>query len=314
MSFDGTKISDLTSSMQYLISSMIDAGKYMSRAELLSAKPNWLAQTERFSSLFDRIKEDKEAVEKFKNKVLYPMYLRYNIDLNNKLIDDEDKVQDAYIKIKINKNEDFKLKTKPEGIHFFWDPFFLPISEAYSRVLAFETKNKEQNNMHATCILIGLYSVLYHAAFSKEDKEVLKGLNENIKLLVSALDIMVKPAPRSFGGPMDMLKNLMQNMDLEPIEEMMSTITGDSKAKGSLGEVLKRMGKTVEEGGNPLDQISEMMNEFTAQAAASKDAEDVDTEETVVEDKEEVKALETVEEVEEVKEVEEEPHKLIELN
>jgi hypothetical protein len=302
MDFDATKISDLTSSLQYLINSMLNTGKYLSRGELLAGKPSWLSQTERFSSFFERIKENDDLIEGFRNKFALPLYNRYSVNLNSKLIDSENKVQDAYIKIKINNSNDFKLKTEPEGIYLNIDRFFLPISEAYSRVLVFETKNKEQNNLYATCILIGMYSVLYHAALPEEGKESLDGLHKNIELLVSALDILDKPSNQAQGGPMSMLKSFMDNMDLEPIKEMMSSITGDDQANGNLGEVLMRMGKSVENGGNPFDMMSEMIKEASAQAAQKEDEDDVEPEDTV----EDLPALESV--------VEESEEKIVEIS
>ena len=281
MDFDATKISDLTSSLQYLISSMLNTGKYLSRAELLAGKPSWLSQTERFSSFFGRIKDEETLVESFRSKFALPLYRRYSVNLNSKLIDTENKVQDAYIKIKVNNSTEFKLKTEPEGIYFNIDRFFLPVSEAYSRVLTFETKNKEQNNLYATCILIGMYSVLYHAALPEEGKECLEGLHKNIELLVSALDVLDKPTKQNHGGPMSMLKSFMDNMDLEPIKEMMSTITGDDQANGNLGELLTRMGKSVEKGENPFDMMSAMIKEASAQAAQHDDDDDDDDSDAV---------------------------------
>lgn len=274
MDFDATKISDLVSSIQYLINSMLNTGKYLSKAELLAGKPSWLSQTERFSSFFDLIKENEGDVENFRSKFSLPVYNRYSVNLNSKLIDSENKVQDAYIKIKVNNNAEFKLKTEPEGIYFNIDRFFLPVSEAYSRVLTFETKNKDQNNLYATCILIGMYSVLYHTALPEEGKESLEGLHNNIEILVSALDVLDKPANQNQGGPMAMLKNFMENMDLEPIKDMFGSVGGDHQMNGNLGDLLMQMGKNVQDGGNPFEMMTEMVKEVTVKAAEEGDAKD----------------------------------------
>lgn len=306
MDFDATKISDLISSVDYLINSMSNTGKYLSRGELLAGKPSWLGQTERFSSFFDRIKDNSEIIEKFRTRVVLPLYNRYNVNLNSKLIDTDNKVQDTYIKIKINNTNDFKLKTEPEGIYLNIERFFLPVSEAYSRVLAHETKNKDQNNLYATCILIGFYSVLYHSALPDEGKENLEGLYENITLMVSALDVLEKPEPVNNGGPMAMFQNFMKNIDLGQIGEMMSKITNDDTANGNLGDVLKKMGSAVEKGENPFNIMEDIVKEASAHVGKQDDDEDDEPEvvsapsevDTEVEVDDEMPELESIEEEE----------------
>ena len=108
---------------------MIKTGNYISKERIAENKPFWMAQTERFSSLYARINNKLEAMESFRQKVIAPVYETHNANMLSRLVNDEGMVQDDFLKVTLQQSNDFRIKTTPGGVFFQLDKLFIPVTE-----------------------------------------------------------------------------------------------------------------------------------------------------------------------------------------
>ena len=293
MDFSLDRIKNFPSSLSFLIDTVVQSGKYVYQQEVSIDKPLWLTQSEKFSSFFERVKHNEEALDKFKNGVVKPVYLKYELDFNDKIVGDDNKIKDSYLKILDDEDEDFKIKT-PGGLFFKAEKFYLPFSEVYNKVKSL----KKKNSPYPLLLLIGLYSTVYNAVRNQETEDTNMFFRDNIQVLHEGLEgcegIHKKPVQNN---PMDMLQNMMKNFDFSQLSDMMGKVTGDEKASKEFGEVFGKMTESIKKGENPLLSMGEIVKDISSK---------MEEEDKSIPVEEEVKEVKEVKEVEEVKEVVEE--------
>ena len=265
MEFDSSMVKDFRSSLEFLTDACRQTCHHVTRDKIFMEKPSWANQTEKFSSFYDRMKDNEKAVEKFRSKVVVPLYESKYMDIINKIIDEKNVVQDEFIKLPTgsSEGENFTLTNHPDGIYFSISNIFLPISDVYSESLKYAKKNK--NTPFPVKILLGFYCVVFHAVKQQEDKENLDLIAENIKILSESLEVKDQPVQIS-EGPTQMLQNLLGNIDLGQIGEMMGKVTGDEKASKEFGEVFSQMTDVIKNGGNPLEAMGDIIKSASIRA------------------------------------------------
>lgn len=259
MEFNVEQLSSLEGSMKFLIDAMVKTCKYITRERLLENKPFWMVQTEKFSSLFNRIKDKLEAVESFRHKVVAPVYETHNVNLLNRLIDEDGTVQDDFLKVTLQQTNDFRINITPGGVYFQLDKLFLPISEVYTQAVNYSLAHKDENVPYPVQILLGFYSSVYQAVKDKEEAESMDLLKQNIQTLVDGMEVCDQPSTKANKGPVDMLQNMLGNIDMGQIGEMMGKVTGDPQASKEFGEVFGRMTEVIKNGGNPLEAMGDII-------------------------------------------------------
>jgi len=259
MEFQAEQLTTLEGSMQFLINSMIKTCKYITKDRLLENKPFWVVQTEKFSSLFSRIKDKLEAVESFRHKVVAPVYDTHNVNMLNQLIDDSGVVQDDFLKVTLQQTNDFRINVTPGGVYFQLDKLFLPISEVYTQAVNYSLSHKSENVPYPVHILLGFYSTIYQAVKDKEDPESMVMLKQNIQTLLDGMETCDQPATNTKSSPVDMLQSMLGNIDMGQIGEMMGKVTGDPQASKEFGEVFGKMTEVIKGGGNPLDAMGDII-------------------------------------------------------
>ena len=267
MEFDSSMVKDFKNSLDFLTESCKQTCYHITRDKIFMEKPAWANQTEKFSSFYDRIKDNENAIEKFKQKVVIPLYESRYMDIVNKIINDKNIVQDEFIKLTNNNRneneENFTLSNTPEGIYFSISNIFLPVSDVYTESLQYAKKNK--NTPFPIKILLGFYCIIYHAVKETEDQGNLDLISENIKILSDSLEVRDQPVQVS-DGPTQMLQNLLGNIDLGQIGEMMGKVTGDEKASKEFGEVFSQMTDVIKNGGNPLEAMGDIIKNASIRA------------------------------------------------
>lgn len=271
MEFTPEKISSLENSLQFLINAMVKTGQCIVGNRLLESKPFWLAQTERFSSFYSRIQNNVEAVESFRQKVIAPIYETHNVNLLNRLVDDDGVVQDDFLKVPFQQSNDFRIKINPGGVYFQLDKLFLPISEVYTQAVDYSLKHKKENVPYPALILLGFYSTVYHAVKDNEPAESIEMLKKNIDILSDSMESCDQPVKRS-QGPVDVLQNMLGNIDMGQIGEMMGKVTGDPKASKEFGEVFGKMTEVIKQGGNPLEAMGDIIKNASMRAGEESDS------------------------------------------
>ena len=266
MEFNVDQIATLEGSMQFLINTMVKTCKYITRDHLLENKPFWMVQTEKFSSLFNRIKDKLEAVESFRHKVVAPIYETHNVNLLNKLVGDDGIVQDDFLKITLHQTNDFRINITPGGVYFQLDKLFLPISEVYTQAVNYSLTHKNENIPFPVQILLGFYSSIYQAVKDKEEAESMEMLKQNIQTLLEGMEVCDQPPAKVNKGPVDMLQNMLGNIDMGQIGEMMGKVTGDPQASKEFGEVFGKMTEVIKNGGNPLDAMGDIIKSASMRA------------------------------------------------
>ena len=142
-------INSLSSSLNFLMSSMIDAGRHTMRETFGMQKPSWLSQTERFESFFSQLSSEQSAVDNFRDKFVIPLFSANLLQITGKIINDSDIIQDEFIKIK--NDTQLRLRKAPKGLFLHSNDgnalksLYLPISEAYTSAVEnfYEEQGKE---------------------------------------------------------------------------------------------------------------------------------------------------------------------------
>ena len=123
MTFKDDMVNDFTSSMTFLIDSMLETLNFVSRGNIMSNKPSYTVQTEKFFSFYEKVASSSESdrqvlVENLKTKVVTPVYDKYSLNFLNQLVTDEGKVEDGFLKISQSERDSLKIRTTPEGLYF----------------------------------------------------------------------------------------------------------------------------------------------------------------------------------------------------
>ena len=265
MEFQPERINSLENSMQFLIDAMIKTGNYISKERIAENKPFWMAQTERFSSLYARINNKLEAMESFRQKVIAPVYETHNANMLSRLVNDEGMVQDDFLKVTLQQSNDFRIKTTPGGVFFQLDKLFLPVSEVYTQAVNYSMQHTNENVPFPALILLGFYSSVYHAVKDNESAESMELLKHNITVLSDSMETCDQPVKRP-QGPVDVLQNMLGNIDMGQIGEMMGKVTGDPQASKEFGEVFGKMSDVIKQGGNPLEAMGDIIKSASIRA------------------------------------------------
>lgn len=270
MSSGQETVSDFKSSMSFLVDSMLETLNFVSRGRIMLGKQPYHVQTEKFSSFYDKVSEDEGLLQNLQNKVVVPVFNTHSMSFLNPLVGADGKVSDEFLKCQ-KKDEDsseFKIKTVPEGIYFQIAKVFLPISEVYTEAVRVSVERKGENLPFPKKILLGLYSVIFHAIREETSSDQLEMINENRKVLAESLESCDDTPQRTHeSGPMGMIKNLLGNIDFNQIGEMMQKVSGDENSSKEFGEVFGKISETIKDGGNPLEAMGDIIKQVSMHAA-----------------------------------------------
>jgi hypothetical protein len=277
MSFKPEMISDFKSSMSFLVSSMLETMSRVARERIMSGKQSHHVQTEKFSSFFDKISDNEEMLTNLSKKVVVPVFNSHSLSLLSPLIGADGKVEDSFLKIEKEGEDDssFKIKTTPDGVFFQISKVFLPISEVYTDAVRITVANRSENLPYPNKILLGLYSTIFHSIKDCTPADQLEIIESNVKTLVDSLDSYEEPvAPKREAGPMGMIKNILGNIDFNQIGDMMQKVSGDENSSKEFGEVFGKISDTIKGGGNPLEAMNDIIKQVTVNAAMGENAQE----------------------------------------
>ena len=282
MSFKEEMVSNFSSSMGFLIESMLETLTYISRGNIMENKPSYTVQTEKFFSFYEKIassseKDKQTLLENLKQKVVGPVYDKYSLNFLNKLVSDEGKVEDSFIKVPASASGDsLKIRTTPGGIYFQISKVFLPISEVYTEAVKVSLQHKGENLPFPNKILLGLYSVIFHSVKDRLDRDTSNYFTENIKTLNESLEVCdeVKEKPTD-QGPMGLIKNMLGNIDFNQIGDMMAKVSGDEKSSKEFSDVFGKLSESIKNGSNPLEVMGDIIKQATVEAAEHEEQEEV---------------------------------------
>ena len=271
MSGGQSSVSDFKSSMSFLIDSMLETLTYLSRGRIMLGKQPYHVQTEKFSSFYDKVSEDETLLQNLQAKVVVPVFNTHSMSFLNSLVGADGKVSDDFLKCGKKEEDDgsdFKIKTAPDGIYFQISKVFLPVSEVYTEAVRISLERKGENLPFPKKILLGLYSVIFHAIQSETSKDQLDMINENRTVLAESLESCDDTPQRAQdSGPMGMIKNILGNIDFSQIGEMMQKVSGDESSSKEFGEVFGKISETIKDGGNPLEAMGDIIKQVSMQAA-----------------------------------------------
>lgn len=280
MDFSLDRIKDFPSSVSFLTDTMIQSGKYVYQNEGMLGKPFWLAQSEKFSSFYERIKRKEEAIDKLKLDVFKPVFSKYELEFNSKLINDENKVQDEFLKVLLEDEEASSSSSSMDlminnsrGLYFKAGKLPLPFSETYSQVTAHNKKYQIKNNPYPLLLLVGLYSSIFNAVKEQETAMTNQCFKDNIQILLDGLEGCdgIPKRKQTDNNPMSMLQNMMQSFDFGELSKMMGKVTGDEKAAAEFGEVFGKMTESIKKGDNPLESMGEIIKNVSSRMEDEED-------------------------------------------
>jgi hypothetical protein len=295
MTSNQESVSDFKSSMSFLIDSMLETLTFVSRGRIMLGKQPYHVQTEKFSSFFDKVSEDETLLQNLQSKVVVPLFNTHSMSFLNPLVGADGKVSDEFLKCqkKDDDTSEFKIKTAPEGLYFQISKVFLPVSEVYTEAVRISVERKGDNLPFPKKILLGLYSVIFHAIREETSGDQLEMINENRKVLAESLESCDDAPQRTQdSGPMGMIKNLLGNIDFNQIGEMMQKVSGDENSSKEFGEVFGKISETIKDGGNPLDAMGDIIKQVSMQAAEEEESTAVVEEESTAAEEEESTAAE----------------------
>jgi hypothetical protein len=294
MTSNQESVSDFKSSMSFLIDSMLETLTFVSRGRIMLGKQPYHVQTEKFSSFFDKVSEDETLLQNLQSKVVVPLFNTHSMSFLNPLVGADGKVSDEFLKCqkKDDDTSEFKIKTAPEGLYFQISKVFLPVSEVYTEAVRISVERKGDNLPFPKKILLGLYSVIFHAIREETSGDQLEMINENRKVLAESLESCDDAPQRTQdSGPMGMIKNLLGNIDFNQIGEMMQKVSGDENSSKEFGEVFGKISETIKDGGNPLDAMGDIIKQVSMQAAEEEESTAVVEEESTAAEEEESTAV-----------------------
>ena len=266
-------ITDIKGALQFLTSSMVDAGRATMRNNFGMQKPGWLSQTERFESFFSQLAEDDSALENFRAKFIVPLFTSNQTAVTRSIINGSDVIQDEFLKV--NPDTQLRLRKEPRGLFLHSDDggsalksLYLPVSEAYTSAVEMSLKHKEQNAMLPVKILLGFYSMLFYGLKDTPEhasRSEVESIKENITVLkeyMESADSSESETSRD-EGPMGMIKNLLGNVNFDQIGDMMNKVTNDEGASQEFKQVFDKMTKGIQGGKAPMDVMGDIIKEAT---------------------------------------------------
>ena len=268
MGFTQEMVSSFKSSMTFLIDSMMETVSYSSGGSIMSGKPAYHVQTEKFSSFYDKVKENEDMVDNFRKKVVVPVFNSHSMSFLSNLVGADGKVQDEFLKVSRVDDSDFKIRVNPDGIYLQVSKVFLPVSEVYTEAVRLSIEKKSDNLPFPNKILLGLYSIVFHAIRDEVPKDQLDMIQENRKVLSDSLESCDEaPTERRDAGPMGMIKNILGNIDFNQIGDMMQKVSGDENSSKEFGEVFGKISDTIKSGGNPLEPMGDIIKQVSMNIA-----------------------------------------------
>ena len=274
MNFKRENISTFQSSLGFLIDSMLTTCNFLNKNTDSNTKSSWSIQTEKFSSFFERIRSNSEVIENLRSKVVYPIFDSNSSFVLGKLIDEDNVVQDDFMKVTEDESGDFKLKTGARGITISVSKLYLPISEVYTEAVNYSVSHKKENIPFPVQILLGFYSCIYHSILGVEPDDQAQLVKENMDVLIESLESCDVPKEQTSRNPMNMIQNMLGNIDMKQIGDMMSKVTGDKEASKEFGEVFSKMTEAIKTGTNPMEIVGDIIKN------AAAETEGVDTEQS----------------------------------
>ena len=261
-----TDISTLTNfekSFDYLLKSMVNISEKIEKNNKIEKKTFWRKQTERFSSYCYSIREKLEdkTNEIIKNKIIKPMYDIHSINFTNRLIDDNNKVQDSFLKIELNKG--FSFKQKPDGLFLFSEGLYLPISDVYTRSVKY---SKEKNVPYPAQILLGLYKSIYYTVKNDIEENEKKILEDNINIIMNVLENNEEEEKEDYKkplNPMDMINNFTKNLDFNSLGDIFNMTKNGNENGNEFSEIFQKVSEQIKKGKNPLDDLGKIMKEMS---------------------------------------------------
>ena len=125
-------------------------------------------------------------------------------------------------------------------------------------------------------ILLGFYSMFFYSLKDSPENATHSEM-EAIKLNVTVLNEYMESldereeTSNDNGGPMDMIKNLLGNVNFDQIGDMMNKVTNDEHASEEFKQVFNKMTSGIESGKGPMDVMSDIIREATENANVTGD-------------------------------------------
>lgn len=230
-------------------------GYYMDFSYSIS-KPVWIKQVEQFSSFYSKIKDDEEAISKFREKVVLPFFEENQSNIVSNVANEKGVIQDKFLMVVDSGSDEITINNIPKGLFLHIAKVYLPISEVYTEVKKLIRKRKD-NVPHLENILVSLYKV---SLCLTTDEAHIKTLEGNISLLQDSLEVRDEPAAKKrSNNPMDMIQNMLGNINFDQIGSMMKQVTSDERTSKEFNEIFGKVSDGLSKGQNPLDTMNDML-------------------------------------------------------
>ena len=287
MEFNRSIVSNFEKSFNFLIKSLSDTCEFLNKQDIEN-RNQWLIQVERFSSVFERIRNEGakdgqlHPLEGLKDNIIYPIFQEHSTMLTALVVED-DVIRDSFIKIPKDSAEE-----KPRGIKLEIGKFYLPVSEIYTDIVSVAVNNPNINVVLPIRILLGFFSTVYHTITLKEDDQTLVLVKENIDKLISYIEVNELPQrQKAPSNPMDMIQRALGNIDMSKISDMFNKVSGNSEASKEFNDVLSKMSDGMKSGKPFTDVMGDLVKEASINASADEEdstenQEDVPVSETAV--------------------------------
>ena len=277
MEFNRSIVSNFEKSFNFLIKSLSDTCEFLNKQDIEN-RNQWLIQVERFSSVFERIKNEGSKngqlhpLEGLKDNIIYPIFQEHSTMLTALVVED-DVIRDSFIKIPKDSSDE-----KPRGIKLEIGKFYLPVSEIYTDIVSVAVNNPNINVVLPIRILLGFFSTVYHTITLKEDDQTLVLVKENIDKLISYIEVNELPRrQKASTNPMDMIQKALGNIDMSKISDMFNKVSGNSEASKEFNDVLSKMSDGMKNGKPFTDVMGDLVKE--ASVNASMDEEEISSSE-----------------------------------
>ena len=244
-----------------LIDLLTDACGYYMDFSYSITKPVWIKQVEQFSSFYSKIKDDDEAISKFRTKVVLPFFEENQHNIVKNVANDKGVIQDKFLMITDSNSDEITINNIPKGLFFHIAKVYLPVSEVYTEVKKLIRKRKD-NVPHLENILMSLYKI---SLCLTTEQEHIKILEENINMLADSLEVRDEPASskKKSNNPMDMIQSMLGNINFDQIGNMMKQVTSDEKSSKEFNEIFGKVSDGLSKGENPLDTMNSLLKRAT---------------------------------------------------
>ena len=271
MEFNRSIVSNFEKSFNFLIKSLSDTCEFLNKQDI-DNRNQWLIQVERFSSVFERIRNEGSKdgqlrpIEGLKDNIIYPLFQEHSTMMTSPVVED-DVVRDSFIKIPKDSQEE-----RPRGVKLEIGKFYLPVSEIYTDIVSFAVNNPDRNITSPIRILLGFFSTVYHTITLKEDDQTLVLVKENIDKLISYIEVNELPQrQKASSNPMDMIQKALGNIDMSKISDMFNKVSGNSEASKEFNDVLSKMSDGMKSGKPFTDVMGDLVKEASVNAAMDEE-------------------------------------------